>query len=288
MVGKILVIGSEGALGRALIGALKADSVDVVGADILSLDNKVDITKKDEVNTLIESVEPEIVILTAAYTDVDGCEKNIEQAFSVNQKGTENVAISCKKIGAKLVYISTDFIFDGSKKAPYTECDVPNPLNVYASSKLKGEDAIKSTLDRYLIVRTSWIFGKFGKNFVDTIIDKANKEDTLKVVSDQVGSPTYSIDLALAIAELISVEDIFNAKTLNITNRGSCSWYDFAKEIFLLKGIDTVKLLSATTDEISRSAIRPKNSVLDNGNFNKITQKLLPSWQDALKRYLEV
>ena len=286
MVGKVLVIGSEGTLGKTLMDVLKADSIDVVGADILSLDNKVDITKKDEVDTLIESVKPEIVILTAAYTDVDGCEKDIEHAFSVNQKGPENVAAACKESNIKLLYISTDFVFDGSKKAPYTENDNPNPLNIYATSKLKGEEAIRRLLDRYLVVRTSWLFGKQGKNFVDTIIDKAKLEDRFKVVSDQVGSPTYALDLAHAIAELISVEDIFNAKTVNISNTGSCSWYEFAKEALHLKGVDTAKLIPATTEEISRPALRPKYSVLDNSYFNKITQKPLPSWQDALKRYL--
>ena len=288
MVGKVLVIGSEGTLGKTLIDVLKADFIDVVGADILSLDNKVDITKKAEVNRLIEFVKPEIVILTAAYIDVDGCENDIEHAFSVNQKGPENVAAACKESNIKLLYISTDFVFDGSKKAPYTENDNPNPLNIYATSKLKGEEAISSLLDRYLIVRTSWLFGKQGKNFVDTIIDKAKVEDRFKVVSDQVGSPTYANDLADAIAELISVEDIFNANIVNITNTGSCSWYDFAKEALHLKGIDTAKLIPVTTEEISRPALRPKYSVLDNSYFNKITQKPLPGWQDALKRYLGV
>lgn len=272
-------------LGKALMRNLSSREVGLEGSDIRSKDNTADITDFNEMVGLLKRIKPDIVIHAAAYTDVDGCELNPDKAYQVNGEGTRNVAEACRNQKAFLVYLSTDFIFDGTKAGPYIEEDKPNPINIYGQSKLMGENFIKELLDDYLIIRTSWLFGKGGKNFVDTIMEKARIKKVFKVVNDQFGSPTYAVDLAEAITELLLTSNLQLA-TLNITNSGSCSRYELAREILRIKGMEEVILEPATSEEISYPARRPKMSVLDNLRFEKIYGRKLASWQDALKRYL--
>ena len=293
---KILITGSSGMLGQALCAKLTARH-EVIGIDINDIRHtaydirafyKLDITDRNLIIQKIEEVAPDIIIHCAAYTDVDGCELNPEKAQELNVAATATIAEGCKLTSSYTIYISTDFVFDGKKKSPYTEKDKPNPINIYGKTKLEGENAVKDMLDKYLIIRTSWLFGKGGKNFVDIILNRAKKEKELKVVNDQIGCPTYAIDLAEAIALVISNQlSVIRGRLLNITNSGSCSWYEFTKEIIDLASISGVDIMPISSEELSRPARRPKMSVLDNTQFCEISSRYLPPWRDALKRYLE-
>ena len=237
-------------LGVDLLQELK-NNYEVIGADLANHESciadrfyKCDITKKIEVSRIIVREKPDIVIHTAAMTDVDGCELDPKKAYKINSEGTRNITKACKIVDAALIYISTDFVFDGKKKRPYKESDKTHPLGIYADSKLKGEKTVKKILKKYFILRTSWLYGKHGKNFVDTIIAKARSEKILKVVNDQVGSPTYTKDLAKAIHVVIArpasqAEAILNTQygIYHVSNSGSVSWYDYAKEILKLAKI---------------------------------------------------
>ena len=292
---KILVTGSEGMLGRALIRSLNGhNSVQAIGTDLLSKEHKLDIVDANQVSGFIKGIMPDIIIHAAAYTDVDGCEKHHERAYAVNAEGTKNIAQSARDTNAFLIHISTDYVFDGEKNTPYIESDTTNPIGVYGKSKLAGEEAIRDMLDNYLIIRTSWLFGRDGKNFVDSILKKAEAGECLKVVDDQHGCPTYTEDLSFAITNLLFKSCNLQPATchlqpavLHITNSGTTTWYEFAKEILQQKGISNVEISPASSDEIARPAKRPKLSVLDNKEYIKITGQALPSWQDALSRYLQ-
>ncbi len=292
---KILITGSSGMLGIALCKKL-VDKHKIFGIDTRKSAEcrvhstefyKIDLTDKDLFMQRMEQINPDIIIHCAAYTDVDGCEKNTDMAYRLNVEATGNVAFAAKQFNCFLIYISTDFVFDGLKKTPYKEDDKPNPINVYGKTKLEGEGIVRSALNKYLIIRTSWLFGKGGGNFVDTIIEKAKTENELKVVNDQVGSPTYTANLAEAIADIISGGEN-KEQILNITNSGSCSWYEFAEEIIALAGIKNVEIISITSKQLGRPARRPKMSILDNSVFNKIHGKTLPHWKDALSRYISL
>ena len=301
---KILVTGGDGQLGRALQKVLpQKNSVFTTRADF-------DITNQKQTIKQIAGDRPNIVIHAAAYTNVDGCEQNPEIAYKVNVDGTKNIAAACKEIGAKLIYISTDFVFDGKKKTPYSENDKPNPLSVYGKTKLQGEEAVKKLPD-YIIIRTSWLFGDgpaFAKasagkqNFVQTILKLVEEKDEIKVVNDQIGSPTYALDLAEAIYQLIkNCSGIYH-----ISNSGQCSWHQFAQEIMRQKGFKT-KILPINSGAWQKmrpdSAKRPKYSVLSHKKINTLgirtsrfarepcrsfhsLIKMRP-WQDALRDYLE-
>lgn len=248
-----------------------------------------DITKMAAIARAIKKAAPGFVIHTAAFTDVDGCELNAKKAYLVNASGAENVALACRKAGCILIYISTDFVYDGKKDKPYREGDKTNPLNVYGKSKLDGEKAVRRLLKRYFIIRTSWLYGRNGKNFVDTIIAKARTEKTLKVVSDQVGSPTYTKDLAGAIKKLLMENEkngIQDYGIYHVSNAGSVSWYEYAKEILRLVGSKT-KVSPITSKELARPAIRPAMSVLDNTRFNNLTKYRMRDWNSALSDYLD-
>ena len=277
---------------------------EVFGADIVRRSSfairgfyKLDITKKQNVSALIKNLNPGVIIHAAAMTDVDGCELDPKKAYKINSDGIKNVALACKAVDATLIYLSTDFVFDGKKKSPYKETDRTNPLSIYADSKLKGEAAVKRILKKYFILRTSWLYGKHGKNFVDTILSKAKRESMLKVVNDQVGSPTYTKDLAKAIYALmdrvtksqshkVTSRAGFNLPygTYHISNSGSVSWYDYAKEILKLAGSQT-KVAPISSKELDRPAKRPKMSILDNSKFIKFTGHKMRNWQEALKEY---
>jgi dTDP-4-dehydrorhamnose reductase len=299
----ILVTGSSGMLGQALCNELSgkpaspAGRHEVIGIDINKIQNsklkiknfcRLDLTDRDLTIKKIRDVSPDIIIHCAAYTDVDGCEKNKKKAYKLNVEAAENVAVAASKLGSFLIYISTDFVFNGKKGTPYTEKDRPNPISVYGKTKLEAEIAIKNSVSQYLIIRTSWLFGKGGENFVDTIIEKAKKEKELKVVNDQTGSPTYTLDLAKAIAWIINGKRFpVNSNILHITNSDSCSWYEFTKEIVNLSGIKNADIVPISSEELARPAKRPKMSILDNTKFNKIYGRNLPNWEDALNRYLQ-
>ena len=252
---------------------------------------KGNVTDKKSVAVIFKEVKPEIVIHAAAMTDVDGCELDKDKAYNINAVGTRNVASACAKVGATLIYLSTDFIFDGKKEAPYKENDKPNPINIYGDSKLMGEEEAIKNLKKYFIIRTCWLYGAHGENFVDTIIAKAKTENILKVVDDQVGSPTYTKDLAKAMRALLSkilgngLRDT-GYGIYHISNSGSISWYEYAKEILRFAGSKT-EIIPITTEELDRPAKRPAMSVLDNSKFFKFTGYRMRNWKRALKEYIK-
>ena len=286
---KILVTGAKGMMGSDLVKVLsQKKEYNLTGATR----SDFDITDYSQTLQFLKDKRPDIVIHAAAYTKVDDCESHSETAYKVNEAGTKNIASGCKDINAKLICISTDYIFNGRKNTPYLENDMPEPLSVYGDSKLKGELAVQDILNDFIIVRTSWLFGKNGNNFIKAIlkqVDKAQKDNSvaagfsLRVVNDQTGSPTYTIDLSHAIEKLISC----NAKGIfNITNSGECSWYQFAKKILELAGIKGVEVVPIKTKELNRPAPRPAYSVLDCSKFKNTTNYQMRHWEDALKDYL--
>jgi dTDP-4-dehydrorhamnose reductase len=275
---KILVVGAKGMLGTDLVEVLGLTK-EVVGTDI----EDFDITRQEGTFRAISEIKPDFLINTAAYTQVDQCETEEEKAIAVNGDGAKNLALACLKNRVKMVHVSTDYIFDGEKRVPYREKDSPHPLSVYGRSKLLGEQYLQELMEDFIIVRTAWLYGKHGPNFVKTIVRLAQEKDELKVVNDQKGTPTYTFHLARAINALIEKEayGIFH-----VTNRGSCTWYEFACEILRLKGIK-VKITPATTEETRRPARRPSFSVLDCSRFEWLTGLNLPHWKDAVKEYIE-
>ena len=268
---KVLVTGAKGMLGKDLCPILEDSGYEVIETDI----DTMDITDIFSVKSNIEKYNPDIVIHCAAYTNVDGAETDKETAEKINVLGTENIAKMCAKNNVELVYISTDYVFDGEKSEPYQPDDKPNPLNVYGLTKLKGEQAIQKYCEKYYIVRTSWLYGIHGKNFVETMIILAQTKKELKVVDDQIGCPTWTVELSNAIVKLL--ED-YEYGIYHACGLGRTSWYGFAKKIFELENID-VNLQSCTTEEFPRPAKRPKYSVMDNS-------KLCRRWEIALKEYL--
>ncbi len=277
----LLVIGAKGMLGRDLMGILHSSFShdEVIGWDI----EEMDIQKEDESVTKIEKLRPEIVIHIAAYTDVDGCELNKGKAFAVNAEGTRHVALAASKCRAKMVYLSTDYVFDGEKKEPYLEGDPPHPLNVYGDSKLKGEQYVQEWVKDSLIIRTQWLYGPFGKNFVDSILRQTREKSALSIVNDQMGSPTYTADLARAISGLIR----FEARGIfHVANSDSCTWCTFAEAILELSGIRRVKVLPISSKELDRPAVRPSYSVLNCQKLKKEIGLTMRPWSEALKDYL--
>ncbi len=273
----ILVLGANGMLGNDLVKTLGLRH-EVVGKDF----NDFDITNKGITREEILDILPQIVVNSAGFTNVDGCETEVEKAFLVNAEGTKNVALACEEGKIKLVHISTDYVFDGKKKNPYLEDDIPNPLNIYGKSKLKGEQYIKEIMEDFLVVRTEWLYGKKGNNFVSTILKMAGVEKELKVVDDQIGSPTYTKDLAYAIDVLLK----HNLKGVyHITNRGTCSWYQFALKILELAHMEDVKVMPVGSDAYTRPAKRPAYSALNCSKFERETGLTLRPWKDALAEY---
>jgi dTDP-4-dehydrorhamnose reductase len=277
----LLVVGAKGMLGRDLMGILHSSfsKDEIIGWDI----EEMDIQKEDESVAKIEKLRPEIVIHIAAYTDVDGCELDKERAFAVNAEGTRHVALAASKCHAKMVYLSTDYVFDGEKREPYLENDSPHPLNVYGHSKLKGEQYVQEWVKDSLIIRTQWLYGPFGKNFVDSILRQAREKDALSIVNDQIGSPTYTADLAKAISGLIQ----FDARGIfHVANRDLCTWYTFGRAILKLSGVNRVKVVPISSKELGRPAARPSYSVLNCQKFEKETGLTMRPWSEALKDYL--
>jgi dTDP-4-dehydrorhamnose reductase len=274
---RVLVTGAKGQLGVELLEVLGQDH-DVVGLDLPELD-----ITKPEATRVIADARPAWVVHAAAWTDVDGCERDPARALLVNGEGTRRVAEACRAVGAGVVYLSTDYVFDGRKGAPYVETDPVSPLSAYARSKVAGEEAVRAVAPRWAIVRTAWLFGVSGKNFVKTIVEKAAVGGPLRVVDDQVGSPTYARDLAEAIGQLVS-RDLTG--TYHLTNAGSCSWYAFTCAIVEEAGLAHVAVAPMTTAELGRPAPRPAISVLANPAWVASGMRPLRPWREALSAML--
>ncbi len=299
---KVFVTGVNGQLGHDVMNELYKRGYEATGSDIadtyVGINDfspvttmpyvKLDITDTDEVNRVISRLEPDVVIHCAAWTAVDMAEDDdkVELVRNVNAHGTENIAKACKNIDTKMIYISTDYVFDGQGTTPWSpDCKDYKPLNVYGQTKLEGELAVSSILNKYFIVRIAWVFGLNGKNFIKTMINVGKSLDEVRVVNDQIGTPTYTLDLSRLLVDMIETEKY---GYYHVTNEGGyISWYDFTKEIYKQYGLDT-KVIPVTTEEYGLSkAKRPFNSRLDKSKLIENGFKSLPTWQDALKRYLE-
>lgn len=274
---KILVTGAKGQLGIEV--AKQSGEHDL----ILAGREDLDITDARQVSSCLREVKPDAVIHCAAYTNVDGAESDEEGAFRVNVVGAQNMAAGCLETGARLVYVSTDYVFDGTKQGLYREFDPVNPQTVYGRTKWQGEELVRQILGRHYIVRTAWLYGE-GKNFVRTMLQLAEKQHTLRVVADQVGTPTSTVDVAQAIYRLLD-SDAYG--TYHASCQGQCSWYDFACEIFRQAG-EQVQVLPVTTAEFPRPAKRPAYSVLDNYMLRMTVGDPMRSWQEALAEYIQL
>ncbi len=278
---RVLVTGAAGMLGRRLVEAFEAGGAFEVRA---ATRREFDVTDLEAARRAIASAAPHVIVHSAAYTDVDGCETDPTRALSVNGIGTRNVALAARDAGADLLYVSTDFVFDGTKPGPYTEWDAPNPVSVYGASKLWGEMFVRDLLTRFWIVRTQWVFGPDGRNFVDSILRHAAKSPELRVVADQRGTPTYTPDLAGEIRRIVERggHGLYHA-----SNSGECTWHEFAEEILRQSGLGSVRVLAITSQELSRPARRPANSVLRNAHLELTLGRVLRPWREALADYLK-
>ena len=274
----ILLTGCKGQLGIELLNQLSLyKKHQLIATDVHNLD----ITNEKQVFDLIISEKPQVIINCAAYTNVDGCEANEDIAFKVNAVGARNLSAAANSIGAKIVQVSTDYVFDGTGNTPKREYDKTNPCSVYGKSKELGEVLVRQTNPRHFIVRTAWLYGE-GNNFVRTMLKLAKEKKEISVVNDQIGSPTSTVDLSRCILSLIHTESY---GTYHATSEGQCSWYDFAKKIFEIKGID-INVIPITSEELNRPAQRPKYSVLDNFMLNLIGLNSFRSWEEAITEYL--
>lgn len=250
-----------------------------------------DITDKKKVIELFKHLKPWLVIHSAAYTDVDGCEDNASEAYEINVKGTANIAGGSKIANSILIYISTDYVFSGKKELPYREGDSAHPISIYGQTKLKAERVLKKLTKKNIIIRTSWLFGEGKDNFVHNILKRAKEVNLLKIVSDKYSSPTYCLDLASAIGNIVDLIDsrMWQDKfygIYHITNSGFCSWYEYAKVILRAAKIRGVKIEPMSMKEIKFRAKRPKFSALDNSKYINLTKKPLRKWQEAVKDYV--
>ena len=289
---KVFVTGVGGQLGYDVVNELRKRGIDCVGSDIIekSDDNYVqlDITDKSAVEKALSEIKPDAVIHCAAWTAVDAAEdeENRARVYAVNADGTKNIASICRDLDCKMIYISTDYVFNGEGTAPWLpDCKDYAPLCVYGDSKLKGELAVSEILDKYFIVRVAWVFGIIGKNFIKTMLRAGKKFDSVRVVNDQIGTPTYTYDLAKLLTDMSESEKY---GYYHATNEGGyISWYDFTKEIYRQAGYSTV-VVPVTTEEYGLSkAKRPRNSRLDKSKLQENGFALLPTWQNALSRYLK-
>ncbi|CQR70489.1 dTDP-4-dehydrorhamnose reductase [Sporomusa ovata DSM 2662] len=272
---RILVTGANGQLGREI--ARQGQGHELVLTDVDTLD----ITDGKAVMNFFRDIRPQAVIHCAAYTNVDGAESDADGAFRVNVIGAQNLAAGCLETGARMVYVSTDYVFDGQTNTLYHEFDPVNPQTVYGRTKWQGEEMVRQILGRHFIVRTAWLYGD-GNNFVRTMLRLANEQDSLRVVSDQVGTPTSTVDLAWTIFRLLA-SDAFG--TYHATCQGQCSWYEFACEIFRQAG-KSVEVVPVTTAEFVRPAKRPAYSVLDNHMLRMTVGDPMRAWTEALRDYL--
>ena len=275
----ILVTGASGQLGYDVVEELKKRGIE----NKATYRHDFDITDYFSVIEYIKNVNPCAIIHCAAYTAVDRAEDEPELCYSINVDGTANIAKTCKELDIKMIYISTDYIFEGNGKDAYEVDDRPNPLGVYGKSKLAGENKVKEYLNKYFIVRISWVFGKNGNNFVKTMIKLGKEHDSVNVVSDQIGSPTYTADLAVLLCDMIKTDKygVYHA-----TNEGYCSWAEFAEEIFKQLNYK-VKVNHIKTEEYPTRAARPKNSKLSKEKLQKMGFSRMPKWENALMEFIE-
>ena len=275
---RLLVTGSGGMLAKALVPALEARGHTVTGFTRSALD----VTRCADVRAAVREASPDWVVHLAAFTDVDGCEKDPDRAYIVNGLGARNSAMAAFEMGAGVLALSSDYVFDGRVREPRREHDIVGPLSQYGRSKLAGERGAREVNPRHLIVRTSWLYGSGGRNFVDTILARARTGEPLSVVDDQRGSPTWTGDLATALGDLL---DRGEYGTYHVTNGGDCTWHEFAEAICREAGL-TTEIRRITSEELARPAKRPAYSVLSTTWFEHVSGRRMPHWQDALVRYL--
>ena len=275
---RVLVTGVKGQLGYDVMNELAGRGHEGIGVDI----QEMDITDAASVEKVITEAAPDAVIHCAAYTAVDAAEDNVDLCRRVNAGGTENIVRVCKALNCKMMYISTDYVFNGQGTRPWEPDDKREPLNVYGQTKYEGELAVE-TLEKFFLVRIAWVFGVNGKNFIKTMLNLGKTRDHLTVVADQIGSPTYTYDLARLLVDMIETDKYGR---YHATNEGLCSWYEFACEIFKQAGMN-VTVSPVTSDQYPAKAKRPMNSRMDKSKLDEMGFKRLPSWQDALGRYLK-
>lgn len=287
---KILITGSKGQLGNELQRIIQNGyseigkvSENIKNSEAFPLDrDELDITKLEDVKKVLNEIKPDVVINCAAATNVDGCESNQDMAFQINAIGARNLAMVCEEIGAKLVQVSTDYVFSGKGDTPLTEYDMPDPYSVYGKTKLKGEEYVREFSSKYYIVRTAWLYGYVGKNFVYTMMRLGKEKEALTVVNDQRGNPTHANDLAHHILKLIETEEY---GVYHCTGKGECSWYDFASLIMELSGRNC-KVTPVTSEEYKTPAKRPEYSSLDNMMLRCTVGDEMRDWKEALKSFM--
>ena len=276
---RVFVTGVKGQLGYDVMNELEKQGLEGIGVDI----DEMDITDADQVNKVIKEAAPDAVIHCAAYTAVDAAEDNEEICRKVNAQGTENIAKVCEELDIKMMYISTDYVFNGQGERPWEPDDEREPLNVYGQTKYEGELAIEEHVKKFFTVRIAWVFGVNGKNFIKTMLNLGKTHDHLTVVNDQTGSPTYTYDLARLLVDMIQTDKYGR---YHATNECLCTWYEFACEIFKQAGMD-VSVAPVSSDEYPAKAKRPSNSRMDKSKLTANGFQPLPTWQDALSRYLK-
>lgn len=276
---KVLVTGTKGQLGFDVCNELTRRGIENQGIDR----DECDITNKQAVLDYIYNYAPDVVVHCAAYTAVDRAESEEHVCRRVNRDGTEYIALACKTINAKMVYISTDYVFNGEGDKFFEVDDETGPLNMYGLTKLEGEEQVRKILEKYFIVRISWVFGVNGNNFINTMLRLSGGNKELKIVADQIGSPTFTYDLAPLICDMIETEKY---GTYHATNEGECSWAEFAEHIFKVAG-QNVLVHHITTEEYPTKAVRPKNSRLSKKSLDEAGFKRLPDWKDAVERYIK-
>jgi len=278
----VLVTGSDGQLGVCLKDVTKSyKNIDF----IFTNSSELDITNKTAVATFFSDKNIDYCVNCAAYTAVDKAESETEKATKINVNGVQNLAKICKENNTILIHISTDFVFDGASQTPYKETDTPNPKSVYGSTKLKGEQKILAEMEKYIIIRTSWLYSEYKANFMKTMLRLGEQLPKLGVVNDQKGTPTYAKDLAIVILKFIEATNL-NFGIYHYSNSGETTWYEFAKEIFK-ESNSTIELNPVTSDEYKTAAERPKYSVLDTSKIKKVLHIAIPSWQESLKMALQ-
>ena len=277
---KVLVTGVKGQLGHDVMNELALRGIEGFGVDV----EEMDITDRTACETVISQEKPDAVIHCAAYTAVDAAEDNLELCRKINAEGTRNIARVCKAMDIKMMYISTDYVFNGGGERPWEPDDHREPLNVYGLTKYEGEIAVEQNVQKYFIVRIAWVFGVNGKNFIKTMLRLGKEKGAVSVVDDQIGSPTYTYDLARLLVDMIQTDKYGR---YHATNEGLCSWYEFACEIFRQAGMDEVKVTPVDSDGFPAKAKRPSNSRMSKEKLTENGFERLPSWQNALERYLK-